>query len=84
MTPERWAQIERLYHEAIQRTSSERLQLFCAPGNAGIAQIFSAMGDLSKMMNETMASIEATSGAASRLESVSSGAADVVKSYRVA
>src|SRR3989440_2664359 len=24
---------------ALQRTSSERLQLFCAPGNAGIAQI---------------------------------------------
>jgi len=65
-------------------SSARQIAAAVSQQNAGIAQIFSAMGDLSKMMNETMASIEATSGAASRLESVSSGAADVVKSYRVA
>jgi methyl-accepting chemotaxis protein len=70
----------------VRENSSSARQIAAAVSqqNAGIAQIFAAMGDLSKMMNDTMASIEATSGAASRLESVSSGAADAVKNYRLA
>jgi methyl-accepting chemotaxis protein len=70
----------------VRENSSSARQIAAAVSqqDAGIAQIFAAMGDLSKMMDATMTSIEATSGAASRLESVSNSAAEVVKSYRVA
>ncbi|NBD13782.1 MULTISPECIES: methyl-accepting chemotaxis protein [Corallococcus] len=51
--------------------------------NAGIAQIFSAVTDLSSMMAETQASLRSTTGAAKRLQEVAGQMEGVARSYRI-
>jgi methyl-accepting chemotaxis protein len=63
--------------------SARQIAAAVSQQNAGVAQVFEAMSDLSRMMGETMRSIEATSAAANQLGVVSSGAAEAVKGYRV-
>jgi methyl-accepting chemotaxis protein len=63
--------------------SARQIAAAVSQQNAGVAQVFEAMGDLSRMMAETMRSIEATSAAANQLGVVSSGAAEAVRGYRV-
>ncbi len=64
-------------------TSARQIAAAVSQQNAGIAQIFAAMGDLQGMMTQTMESVEATSAAARQLGAVASIAADAVKGYRV-
>jgi methyl-accepting chemotaxis protein len=63
--------------------SARQIAAAVSQQNAGVAQVFEAMSDLSRMMGETMRSIEATNEAASQLGVVSSGAAEAVRGYRV-
>jgi methyl-accepting chemotaxis protein len=63
--------------------SARQIAAAVSQQNAGISQIFSAVTDLSRMMGETMASLEATNATASQLESVSTSATEAVKTYRV-
>lgn len=51
--------------------------------NAGIAQIFSAVTDLSSMMNDTQESLAATTRAAKLLQDVSEQMQDVARAYRI-
>jgi methyl-accepting chemotaxis protein len=51
--------------------------------NVGIAQIFSAVNDLSGMMHETVRGIDATQGAVQGLKDVSGRIADVAQHYRL-
>ncbi|MBJ6761537.1 methyl-accepting chemotaxis protein [Myxococcaceae bacterium JPH2] len=51
--------------------------------NAGIAQIFTAVTDLSGMMDETQAGLKATTEAARRLQEVTSQMEGVARAYRI-
>ncbi|ATB42967.1 methyl-accepting chemotaxis protein [Cystobacter fuscus] len=51
--------------------------------NVGISQISTAVGDLSKMMEETVARISATGEAATTLQVISEQLSSAVKAYRV-
>jgi methyl-accepting chemotaxis protein len=63
--------------------SARQIAAAVSQQNAGVAQVFEAMSDLSRMMSETLRSIEATNAAASQLGLVASGAAQAVKGYQV-